>query len=82
MGKGMFIVEKKRKTMAKAVRKKTAKKKGSKKGSAQKNKLGVKNSLVNNINAKKKKGTSKTKKKSTVSKKSYDAMENNWGKKK
>jgi hypothetical protein len=31
------------------------------------NKLGVKNSLVNNINAKKKAGTSKPKSKSTVS---------------
>lgn len=43
-----------------------------------KNKLGVKNSLVNNINAKKKKGTSKPKEKSSVSKKSYDDMENKW----
>jgi hypothetical protein len=39
-----------------------------------KNKLGVVNSLVNNINAKKKSGTSKTKKKSTVSKEAYDKM--------
>lgn len=45
------------------------------------NKLGVKNSLVNNINAKKKKGTSKPKSKSTVSKKAYKDMQNNWGKK-
>jgi hypothetical protein len=45
-----------------------------------KNKLGVKNSLVNNINARKKKGKSRPKKKSTVSKKSYGKMENNWGK--
>lgn len=50
-----------------------------KKGTAKKNKLGVKNSLVNNINAKKKKGTSRSKKKSTVSKKSYKKMEDNWG---
>lgn len=49
---------------------------------AKKNKLGVKNSLVNNINAKKEKGTAKPKSKSTVSKKAYKAMENNWGKKK
>ncbi len=49
---------------------------------AKKNKLGVKNSLVNNINAKKKKGTSKSKKNSTISKESYDEMENNWGKSK
>jgi len=51
-----------------------------KKATAKKNKLGVKNSLVNNINARKKKGTSRSKKKSTVSKKSYKKMENNWGK--
>lgn len=45
-----------------------------------KNKLGVKNSLVNNINARKEKGVSRPKKKSTVSKKAYKNMENNWGK--
>jgi hypothetical protein len=45
---------------------------------AAKNKLGVKNSLVNNINEKKKTGTSKPKKKSTVSKKSYRELENKW----
>ena len=56
--------------------------KTAKKSSTKKNKLGVKNSLVNNINAKKKKGTSRSKKKSTVSKKNYNDMENNWGKKK
>jgi hypothetical protein len=43
-----------------------------------KNKLGVKNSLVNNINARKKKGVSRGKQDSTVSKKSYEAMENKW----
>lgn len=59
--------------MAKAIKKKAATKK---------NKLGVKNSLVNNINARKKKGTSKTKKRSTVSEKAYKNMENNWGKEK
>ena len=58
---------------------KGAKKSAPKKGTARKNKLGVKNSLVNNINAKKKKGTSKPKSKSTVSKKSYNKMEDNWG---
>ena len=42
----------------------------------------AKNSLVNNINAKKKAGTSNSKKKSTVSKKAYEDMENNWGKSK
>lgn len=39
-----------------------------------------KNSLVKNINAKKKAGTSKPKSKSTVSKKDYKDLENNWGK--
>ena len=49
-----------------------------KKGSTKKNKLGVKNSLVNNINARKKKGRSRSKKHSTVSKKSYQKMKENW----
>lgn len=40
-----------------------------------------KNSLVKNINAKKKAGTANSKSKSTVSKKEYKDMENNWGKK-
>lgn len=57
-------------------------KKKAKKRSSKKNKLGVKNSLVNNINARKRKGISRNKKKSTVSKKSYKKMKNNWGKKK
>lgn len=52
--------------------------KKAKKGSAKKNKLGVKNSLVNNINARRKKGISRPKKKSTVSKKSYKNLKNNW----
>lgn len=71
--------------MAKSTPKKAAKKspkKAAKKSSTKKNKLGVKNSLVNNINAKKEKGTSATKKNLSVSKKNYDDMENNWGKKK
>jgi hypothetical protein len=51
-----------------------------KKGSRKKNKLGVKNSLVNNINARKKKGKSRPKSKKTVSKKSYAKMKKNWGK--
>jgi hypothetical protein len=42
------------------------------------NKLGVKNSLVNNINAKKKAGTSKPKSKSTVSKEEYSKMKKGW----
>ena len=61
--------------MAKA--KKAAKKKAAKKLTAKKNKLGVKNSLVNNINAKKKKGTSHSKSKSTISKKNYKDMQDN-----
>ncbi|MFT3704457.1 MAG: hypothetical protein QM802_18960 [Agriterribacter sp.] len=56
----------------------TAKKATSTKKSATKNKLGVKNSLVNNINARKKKGISKSKRKSTISKESYENMKNNW----
>ncbi len=40
----------------------------------------VKNCLVNNINAKKKTGKSRSKTNSTVSKKAYKDMENNWGK--
>ena len=41
-----------------------------------------KNSLVNNINKKKKAGTSKSKSKSTISKKAYDDLKENWGDKK
>ncbi|GAB4092574.1 hypothetical protein GCM10028786_15000 [Flaviaesturariibacter terrae] len=66
----------------KAAPKKAAKKAAPKKAATKKNKLGVKNSLVNNINAKKKSGTSKSRRKSTVSKESYEAMEHNWGHKK
>lgn len=51
----------------------TSEKKLEKKPGSKKNKLGVKNSLVNNINAKKKKD-------STVSKVSYMKMEDNWDK--
>ena len=70
--------------MAKAARKSPGrpKKSASKRGGAKKNKLGVKNSLVNNINARKKSGASRPKKKSTVDKESYDQMEDNWGRKK
>jgi hypothetical protein len=57
-------------------------KKKAKKRSAKKNKLGVKNSLVNNINARKKKGISRSKQKKTVSKSSYKKLKKNWGKKK
>jgi hypothetical protein len=38
--------------------------------------------LINNINTKKEEGTSKTKKKSAVSKKAYKKMEDKWGKEK
>ena len=55
--------------------------KAAKKASIKKNKPGVKNSLVNNINAKKKKSTSKPREKSTVSEKSYRDMENKWQRK-
>ncbi len=41
-----------------------------------------KNSLVNNINAKKKAGTSNSKSKSTILDKEYHDMENNWEEKK
>ncbi len=41
-----------------------------------------KNSLVGNINKRKKAGKSRSKKKSTISKASYDEMEKGWPKKK
>jgi hypothetical protein len=69
-----------KKSAPKKAAKKAAPKKAAKKSSGKTNKLGVKNSLVNNINAKKKKGTSRPKSKSTVSKKSYKKMEDNWDK--
>lgn len=53
-------------------------KKKSKKSTTKKNKLGVKNSLVNNINARKKKGISRSKKKSKIGKKAYKKMKTNW----
>ena len=65
-----------------ASKKSAAKKSAAKKAATKKNKLGVKNSLVNNINAHKKMGDAKSKKKSTVDKKSYKKMEDNWGRKK
>jgi hypothetical protein len=49
---------------------------------AKTNKLGVKNSLVNNINARKEKGISRKKSKSTVSKDSYEHMQEHWKDKK
>ena len=56
------------------------KKKGAvkKKTASKKNKLGVNNSLVNNINARRKKGVARSEKKSTISKKSYRRMKTNW----
>ena len=57
----------------------SGKKKNAKKASVKKNRLGVKNSLVNNINARKKKGTSRSKKKSTISKKNYNDLQHDWG---
>ena len=63
--------------MEKAAKKSDTKKKTDTK----KNKLGVKNSLVNNINAKKKEGKSHSKEDSTVSKENYEDMEKNWDKK-
>ena len=39
-------------------------------------------SLVKNINKRKKAGTSRSKKNSTISPKAYKDMKNNWGKKK
>jgi hypothetical protein len=65
-----------------ATKKSAAKKSSAKKGGTKKNKLGVKNSLVNNINAHKKRGDSKSRKKSSVNKDSYENMEQNWGRKK
>ena len=74
----------KRRTAAKrtGVKKTSAKKSSTKKGRAKKNKLGVKNSLVNNINAKRKKGDANSKSTSTVSKEAYQKMEQNWVKEK
>ena len=52
--------------------------KASKKTPLGKNKPGVKNSLVNNINARKEKGKSKSKKQSTISKNAYENMKSDW----
>ncbi|HEU4904436.1 MAG TPA: hypothetical protein VFT06_16635, partial [Flavisolibacter sp.] len=67
-------------TKRSTAKKGAAKKNAAKKGATKKNKLGVKNSLVNNINAHRKKGDSKGRKESTVNKESYEKMEQNWGK--
>lgn len=74
--KKKVLVKKKAATKKKSpAKKKTATKK---KATPKKNKLGVKNSLVNNINARKKKGISRPVKKSSVTKKAYKKMEDNW----
>lgn len=75
----VVALEIKNQTMT-TTKKAATKKASAKKGTAKKNKLGVKNSLVNNINAKKKAGTSHSKKDSTVDKESYEAMEHHWDK--
>ncbi len=62
----------------KATAKKAAPKKVAKNSGGKTNKLGVKNSLVNNINARKEKGNTRPKKKSSVSKESYQDMKDNW----
>jgi len=53
----------------------------SKRKTKKKNKLGVTNSLVNNINARKKKGISRSKKKRTVSREAYKRLQKGWKKK-
>jgi len=53
-------------------------KKAAKKSATKKNKLGVENSLVNNINARKSKGISRPKSKKTIKSKSYKKMEEGW----
>ena len=58
-------------------KKKTATKKA---GDKRKRKPVVTNSLVNNINARRKSGKSRSKKNSTISEKNYSDMQNNWGK--
>jgi hypothetical protein len=67
---------KKTATKKKAAQKKTAKKKAP----AKKNKLGVENSLVNNIKARQEKGVSRDKSAKTVNKQSYERMQNRWRK--
>ncbi|PWV45807.1 hypothetical protein [Chitinophaga sp. S165] len=69
------MAAKKKTTRRKPRSKKTAAKKPK---TTKRNRLGVKNSLVNNINARKKKGISRSKKKKTVDKKSYEHMEEGW----
>ena len=70
-----------RTTAKKSTGKAASKRKAAKKP-GKTNKLGVKNSLVNNINARKKKNASRPKSKSTVTKKSYKKMQEGWKDKK
>lgn len=57
-----------------------AKKKAAPKKTGRKQK--TKNSLVGNINKRKKKGTSRSKSKTTISQEAYDEMQQGWPKKK
>ena len=57
-------------------------KKAAKKHSGGKTKSGAKNSLVGNINRRKKAGTSRKKEDSTVSPEAYSQMKKGWPKKK
>ncbi|MFT3934022.1 MAG: hypothetical protein QM726_10435 [Chitinophagaceae bacterium] len=54
--------------------------KATKKKSSPVNKLGVVNSLVNNINKRKEKGISRKKKDSTITGKAYQKMQEGWPK--
>jgi hypothetical protein len=64
--------------MTKKRKTKHSTKKHRKSGKKKKNKLGVVNSLVNNINARRKKHIGRSKKKKTVSKRSYHQMKKKW----
>lgn len=61
-----------KKTASKSSRKKAAKRTGGK------TKSGAKNSLVGNINRRKKAGKSRSKAKSTISDEAYKEMQNGW----
>jgi hypothetical protein len=68
-----------KKAAKKAAGKRSTKNTPAKKKNGKTNKLGVKNSLVNNINARKQQGKSRKRKDSQIEKASYDKMEDNWG---
>jgi hypothetical protein len=72
--KGLPVAKKK---AAKKATKKTSKK-ASKKTAKKATKKQAKNSLVGNINKRKKAGTSRSKAKSTISKKAYRDMQEGW----